>query len=249
MPRPSSAPPASFRHGARTSLPITLGYFPVGISFGIAASRAGLSVFEATFVSMAIYAGASQFLALTLLTGGAPVIVSALSVLAMNLRHVLYGPAIMEKAGPGAPIRYSWAWAGWLSDGGFGAAYVGLQRPGARFSERWMFGIGMGPYLAWCSGTAVGALVGTGPIEAWPAVDAALGFLMPALFLAMLLSVLSRVHLPAIAAGLLVSLAGTLTVSATFGIVMGMVAGALVGVAGWGQGRDTDRFDLDGGVH
>ena len=43
--------------------------------------------------------GASQFLALALITGGAPLLVAAVTLVAMNLRHVLYGPALMKRAG------------------------------------------------------------------------------------------------------------------------------------------------------
>ncbi|WP_404400347.1 AzlC family ABC transporter permease [Pelagibacterium halotolerans] len=223
-------PTATFRAGFRESLPITLGYFPIGISFGIAAARAGLSPLEAVFVSAVIYAGAAQFLALALLTGGAPVIVSALSVLAMNLRHVLYGPAILEAAKDRAATRFSWLWGGWLSDGAFGAAIVGVSRSKENFSERWMLGLGIGPYFSWALGTGTGAVFGGGAVEDFPAVDAALGFLLPALFLAMLLAVLSRKQLAVIVASIVVTVPASLMFSTTVGIVTGMIAGSLVGL-------------------
>lgn len=224
------APAATFRAGFRHSLPITLGYYPIGISFGIAAARAGLSPLEAVFVSGFIYAGAAQFLALALLTGGAPVIVSALSVLAMNLRHVLYGPAILEAAKDRAATRSSWLWGAWLSDGAFGAAIVGIGRSKDNFSERWMLGLGVGPYFSWVLGTGTGALFGGGAVEDFPALDAALGFLLPALFLAMLLAVLSRKQLAVIAASVIVTIPATLMISTTVGIVAGMIAGSLMGL-------------------
>ena len=57
-----------FRDGLIASLPIVLGYFPIAFSFGVAATRAGFSATEAFALSLIIYAGASQFLALALLT-------------------------------------------------------------------------------------------------------------------------------------------------------------------------------------
>lgn len=225
-----SAPTASFRAGLRESLPITLGYFPIGISFGIAAVRAGLSPFEAVFVSAVIYAGAAQFLALALLTGGAPILVASLTILATNLRHVLYGPAILKAAGDRAETQNSWLWGGLLSDGAFGAAIVAVSRSRSNFSERWMLGIGTAPYLSWALGTAAGAVFGDGAVDGLPAVDAALGFLLPALFLAMLLSVLSRRHLAVIAASIAATIGVSLAVSATAGIIAGMIAGSLVGL-------------------
>ena len=92
-------PRAGFRTGLASAFPIALGYFPIAFSFGVAATRAGVTPIEATFLSLVIYAGASQFLALVLLTSGASLVISALTLMAMNLRHLLYGPALLPQAG------------------------------------------------------------------------------------------------------------------------------------------------------
>jgi 4-azaleucine resistance transporter AzlC len=215
--------------GLLASLPIALGYFPIAFSFGVAATRAGFSGLEAFALSLIIYAGASQFLALALLTSGAPVLVSAFTLIAMNLRHVLYGPALMRAAGKGASTRRAWVWAFGLTDEVFGQALGALAR-GQRFSESYMFGLGLGAYASWLSGTAVGAVAGGGALEGWPAVSAGLGFMLPALFLALLLSILSRRQVPVILVAGAMTVAGTLWVSATAGILAGMIAGALAGV-------------------
>ena len=218
-----------FRDGLIASLPIVLGYFPIAFSFGVAATRAGFSATEAFALSLIIYAGASQFLALALLTSGAPVLVSAFTLIAMNLRHVLYGPALMRAAGQGARTRRAWAWAFGLTDEVFGQALGALAR-GQRFSEPYMFGLGIGAYASWLAGTAVGAVAGGGALDGWPALNAGLGFMLPALFLALLLSILSRRQLPVIAIAGAVTVAATLAISATSGILLGMLAGAIAGL-------------------
>lgn len=218
-----------FLDGLIASLPIILGYFPIAFSFGVAATRAGFSEIDAFVLSLVIYAGASQFLALALLSSGAPVLVAAFTLIAMNLRHVLYGPALMREAENGAGRRHAWAWAWGLTDEVFGQALGALAR-GQRFSEPYMFGLGLGAYASWVSGTLVGALAGGGALEGWPALNAGLGFMLPALFLALLLSILSRPQLPVIAVAGLVTVAGTLALSATSGILLGMLAGALAGL-------------------
>ncbi|WP_149588646.1 AzlC family ABC transporter permease [Tabrizicola flagellatus] len=219
----------TFLAGLAASLPIVLGYFPIAFSFGVAATRAGFTATEAFALSLLIYAGASQFLALALLSSAAPVLVTAFTLIAMNLRHVLYGPALMREAGEGASTRHAWAWAFGLTDEVFGQALGALAR-GQRFSEAWMSGLGIGAYAAWVGGTVVGALAGGGALDGWPALSAGLGFMLPALFLALLLSILSRRQLPVIAVAGLVTVAATLAISATSGILMGMLAGALAGL-------------------
>lgn len=222
-----------FIEGLIASFPIALGYFPIAFSFGVAATRAGLSVAEAVALSFIIYAGASQFLALALITSGAPFLVAVFSLVAMNLRHMLYGPALMKRVGAGAGRRWASIWAWGLTDEVFGAALGALAR-GRSFSEAFMFGLGIGAYAAWVSGTALGAYAGGGALEAWPVLNAALGFMLPALFLALLLSILSKSQLPVISVAALVTVAVTLAVSSTAGILAGMVAGALWAVLGVG---------------
>jgi predicted branched-subunit amino acid permease len=93
-----------------------------------------------------------------------------------------------------------------------------------------MFGLGLGAYAAWVLGTVAGALAGGGAVDAWPALSAGLGFLLPALFLALLLSISSRRQLPVIVIAGAATIAGTLAISATTGILLGMLAGALTGL-------------------
>jgi 4-azaleucine resistance transporter AzlC len=227
--RRMTEPRPPFLVGLAASLPIALGYFPIAFSFGVAATRAGFAAPEAFALSLIIYAGASQFLALALLTSGAPVLVSAFTLVAMNLRHVLYGPALMKAAGRDASTRHAWAWAFGLTDEVFGQALGSLAR-GQQFSESYMFGLGIGAYASWLAGTAVGAFAGGGALDGWPAVNAGLGFMLPALFLALLLSIMTRRQLPVIAVAALATVAGTLALSATSGILLGMLAGAFAGL-------------------
>jgi 4-azaleucine resistance transporter AzlC len=218
-----------FLDGLAASLPIMIGYLPIAFSFGVAATQAGFSGSEAFALSLIIYAGASQFLALALLSSGAPVLVAAVTLIAMNLRHLLYGPALMREAGDEATRRHAWAWAWGLTDEVFGQALGALAR-GQKFSESYMFGLGLGAYTSWMSGTVLGAYAGGGALDGWPAMNAGLGFMLPALFLALLLSILSRRQLPVIAVAGAVTLIGTLAISATSGILLGMITGAVTGL-------------------
>ena len=221
--------PSTFWGGLGAAVPVALGYFPIAFSFGVAATQSGFTGLEAFALSLLIYAGASQFLALALLSSGAPVLVVAFTLIAMNLRHVLYGPSLMKRAGADARRRWSWVWAFGLTDEVFGAALGQLAR-GRRFSEPFMFGLAAAAYASWVSGTVVGAWAGGGALKNWPSVEAGLGFMLPALFLALLLSILSRAQLPAIAVAVLATALVTFAWSGTAGILAGMIAGALTGL-------------------
>lgn len=219
----------SFRAGLVTALPIAMGYFPIAFAFGVAATGAGLSGYEAFALSLIIYAGASQFLALALITSGAPILVSAFTLIAMNLRHVLYGPALQKAGRAPLPLGQAWAWAWGLTDEVFGAALGEIAR-GRALSERFMFGLGLGAYLSWLSGTLAGALAGGGALDGVPVLAAGLSFMLPALFLSLLLSILSRPQVPVIAVAALACLGGTLALGPTPGILAGMLSGAVAGI-------------------
>jgi len=60
-----------FIQGIKSGLPIALGYFPIAIAFGALAVQAQLSWREATLMSVIVFAGASQFVGVSLLMAGA----------------------------------------------------------------------------------------------------------------------------------------------------------------------------------
>jgi predicted branched-subunit amino acid permease len=59
-----------FKKGAKAALPIVLGYLPVGMAFGVLARETGLTTFEAGLMSLLVYAGASQFIAIEMISKG-----------------------------------------------------------------------------------------------------------------------------------------------------------------------------------
>jgi 4-azaleucine resistance transporter AzlC len=78
-----------FTYGLRQSLTIGVGYAPVAITFGILSIKSGLTVWEAGFMSLFVFAGASQFIAIQLIGQGATIGVIAMTTLIVNIRHVL----------------------------------------------------------------------------------------------------------------------------------------------------------------
>ena len=83
-----------FLQGLNASFPIVAGYLPIGFAFGVAAEGAQFGTFSAVFVSLFIYAGASQFALVGLLKDGVPLFSVALIAISLNIRHFLYGPGL-----------------------------------------------------------------------------------------------------------------------------------------------------------
>lgn len=57
----------SFVRGAKKALPVCLGIIPVGISYGMLAVQAGLSLFQPVLMSVTVMAGSSQLMAVGML--------------------------------------------------------------------------------------------------------------------------------------------------------------------------------------
>ena len=81
----------------RATVPVMTGYLVLGIGFGVLLKSKGYGVGWALVMSVFLYAGSMQYLAVELLAGGASVLTAALTTLMVNARHVLYGLSMLER--------------------------------------------------------------------------------------------------------------------------------------------------------
>ena len=79
------------------SLPVMAGYVVLGTGFGILLSSKGYGILWSLAMSIFIYAGSMQYLAVDLLSGGAGLITAALTTLMVNARHLFYGISMIDK--------------------------------------------------------------------------------------------------------------------------------------------------------
>ncbi|ROR05777.1 AzlC family ABC transporter permease [Erwinia sp. JUb26] len=232
-------PPSSWREGVTDSLPIVIGYVPVAFAFGLNATKLGFTPLEAIFFSCIIYAGASQFVITALLSAGASLWIAALTVMAMDVRHVLYGPSLRQRISQKLNPRKTPFWAFGLTDEVFAAATAKLYRDQRGWSENWMLGIAFCSWLSWVAGTVAGAWSGNGLLDDYPAVEGALTFMLPALFLSFLLASFQRRQSFTVIAALAGALAGMMLFSIPVAILSGIVTGCLAGLLPPPGGREN----------
>ena len=79
------------------TLPVLSGYVVLGTGFGILLQSKGFGLGWALAMSIFIYAGSMQYLAVDLLSGGAGIIATALTTLMVNARHLFYGISMIGK--------------------------------------------------------------------------------------------------------------------------------------------------------
>ncbi len=79
------------------SLPVFAGYIVLGIGFGVMLGKAGYGLIWALLMSVTMYAGSMQYVAVSLLTGGASLISTAVTTLLVQARHLFYGISMIDK--------------------------------------------------------------------------------------------------------------------------------------------------------
>lgn len=78
------------------TVPVMLGYVSVGIAFGLLFEKSGYNFFWAILMSILVYAGSMQFIAINLLTSATGLVEVALMTLFVNIRHVFYGLSFID---------------------------------------------------------------------------------------------------------------------------------------------------------
>jgi len=85
--------------GLTAAWPICLGYIPIGLAFGVLAQKAGLSTVEIGFMSVFVFAGSSQFIAVSMLAAGAAATPIVMTTFMVNLRHLLMSSSLAVHLG------------------------------------------------------------------------------------------------------------------------------------------------------
>ncbi|MCD8339580.1 MAG: AzlC family ABC transporter permease [Burkholderiales bacterium] len=81
----------------KLSLPVLIGYVPLGIVFGFLFVQAGGAWWIPPIASIMIYGGAVQYMMIPMLATGLPIAAIGIATLTVNLRHVFYGISILHK--------------------------------------------------------------------------------------------------------------------------------------------------------
>jgi 4-azaleucine resistance transporter AzlC len=214
-----------FLTGARDQLPLLIGVAPFGMIFGALALTAGIPPLEAQGLSLFVFAGSAQFIAAGLIADGVPPVIIILTIMVVNLRHLLYS-ATFSSYFQHLPARWKAALAWLLTDEAFVVASIRYQRSDTVLAHWYTLGTGLALWVAWQLSTAIGIFLGAYIPANW-----SLDFALPLTFIALITPTLSDRPAwgAALAAGILaVVLAGLpyklgLLLAASLGIGVGLM--------------------------
>lgn len=173
-----------FRLGLVKTLPLALGAVPFGLAYGIVAVQAGLTVAESVLMSLVVFAGASQFMAVVMVQAGVGIPLIVGSTLLLNLRHLMMGLSISPYLSEATP-RWQRILAFGMTDESYLTSVTHYrEQDEEQGNPYFMLGSGGSMYVLWALASLAGALAGhaiSDPLR-W-----GLDFAMPATFLTMLL--------------------------------------------------------------
>ena len=183
------------------SLPVMAGYVVLGIGFGILLKRAGYGLFWSFLMSLTIYAGSMQYVAVSLLTSGASLITVALTTLMVNARHLFYGLSMIGKYQDAGKKKAYMIFS--LTDETY-SLLCGDDAPEQVDLHWYQFFVSLFDQSYWILGCVIGSLLGT----LFTFDTAGIDFSMTALFVTVFVEqwLTTRNHWPAVI-GLLASIA------------------------------------------
>ena len=79
------------------TFPVLIGYFFLGLGFGILLEKAGYGLIECLIMSIIIFSGSMQYAAVNLLSSGASLISSFLTTIIINARYFFYSLSLINK--------------------------------------------------------------------------------------------------------------------------------------------------------
>ncbi|MEW9031646.1 MAG: AzlC family ABC transporter permease [Planifilum fimeticola] len=142
--------------GLAEALPLAVAIAAYGLSYGVLAIQANLSVAEAVAMSLLVFSGSVQMVAVAMLMAGAGLTSIFFSSLLLNLRNLLYGAALAEGLAPAK--RGRWLLAFGVSDEPFVLGSARFKRHGP---DPLYFGtVVVLFYAAWAFSSFLGAFAG-----------------------------------------------------------------------------------------
>ena len=205
------------------TVPVMTGYVFLGFGFGILMHQNGFGVLWAAAMSLFIYAGSMQYVAVPLLASGAGLLTAALTAFVVNARHLFYGISMVERY-KGAPKKTYLIFA--LTDETYSLVSQ-IQESDDASRHGYCFLVSLFDHCYWVGGTILGSLAGSLIPINYEGIDFVLTALFVTIFVEQWLS--TKDHRPAVIGAASTALCLLLFGADVFLIPsMGLIAGLLI---------------------
>ena|SRR5208337_2907448 len=148
---------SAFGPAFSASVPVLLGYTTIGIAFGLLLVKSGQPWWLAPLMSVVVFAGAAQFMAVGLLASGTGIAQVAILTLVINARHMVYGLSLLDRFGSCRRFKAYLVFA--LTDETYGILTT-VEPPAGVDPESYYAAVSVLDQSYWVIGSTLGALVG-----------------------------------------------------------------------------------------
>ena len=181
------------------TIPVLTGYLFIGGAFGVMFADQGYNILWAILMSVVVYAGSGQYLAVNFFVPGFSLVQAAFLTIMVNIRHVFYGLSLVERYNRFGKKR--WYMIFGMTDETYSLICT-TNIPEGVDEEKFLFSITLLDQLYWILGTIIGSFLATAIGFSSEGVE----FAMTALFIVMFIELwYRRTNRPAELIGLAVS--------------------------------------------
>ncbi|MGP4061921.1 AzlC family ABC transporter permease [Halobacillus sp. H74] len=217
------------QRGIVAGLPIMLGYLPIALTYGVLASQTGMTNLELTLMSVLVFAGAAQFLAVGMVATGTGIIEVIIATFVLNFRHFVMSLSFVNRLKTIA-LRAKLPLTLGLTDETF--TMSALYRKEAKETHGGLFytSLILTAYISWVGGSYLGGVLG----DVMPSrLSDSMGIALYAMFIGLLIPSVKknvRIALIAILAMLINFMCQTFGMNQGWAIVIGTVVGGFSGI-------------------
>ena len=217
----------SYIYGIKKSIPVFFGFLPVAITFAILASGVGMNTVETTAMSVFVFAGASQIMAVQMMSAGAGAVSIIIATFVLNLRHLIMSTCVFGRVRiDNLFVKLLAALA--VTDEGF--ALITTEDED-KCDVPYVFGVITLTYLSWIFGTVIGAVAS----NILPSVVAdSFGIALYALFIALIVPNIkknARLFITVLLTAIINTvLMFVVRLDSSWSVILSTLAGAAIGI-------------------
>lgn len=157
MPADSHHSSHSIAQGLYAGLPVAIGYVPIAIAYGALGVASGLTWWHTVLMSLLVFAGASQFMAVGMLAAGAGAIQVVIATFVLNFRHLIMSLSLFDRLRSFPVVKRILAALG-VTDETFAVLVVRAGDKQGTPTPRFVAATMLTAYLAWAGGSVIGAI-------------------------------------------------------------------------------------------
>jgi 4-azaleucine resistance transporter AzlC len=177
---------SDFKKALSCTTPIFFGYLAIGIPFGLMLVSAGYPWWMSIVMSVTMYSGTGQYMAVGLFAAGAKLPAIIIAEILINIRHIVYGLSLIK------PFKNTGLWKPYLifslTDETY-AVLTSCEVPKGVKASSFYATICMADHFYWILGSVIGAIAGNFiPQQYLQGVD----FALTALFIVLLIEQIKK---------------------------------------------------------